>query len=282
MTQGPRRNGRYLPTKGSSNGQGRNGGDEGRDDKWKFGNSKYDFEDKREEESDTEDSCELEITPQQLSQVVPGGGVLKIKLSKKKPIKITPGVPDGEPDPAQTKVKTVHDLIDRKNGQPSSGLKPGVVFGAEQPKEKKIPPERVRHPMLGMGKGERLNIPPRRTGGPDGSGNRASGRDGDPLTIVIAQMRMEDLVGMATLQIGEEEDLLERMEIQMEEMEVLTLMIVGMGMILHPHQTPHCPEEEDIEDPNIFMYCKGHQARKGNLDNLDRQGEMAEMGKPCH
>ena len=42
MTQGPRRNGRYLPTKGSSNGQGGNGGDEGRDDKRKFGNSKYD------------------------------------------------------------------------------------------------------------------------------------------------------------------------------------------------------------------------------------------------
>ena len=63
MTQGPRRNGRYLPTKGSSNGQDGNGGDEGRDDKRKFGNSKYDFEDKREEASDTEDSCELEITP---------------------------------------------------------------------------------------------------------------------------------------------------------------------------------------------------------------------------
>ena len=58
----------------------------------------------------------------------------------------------------------------------------------------------------------------------------------------------------------------------MEEMEFLTLIIVGMGMILHPHQTPHYPEEESIGDPNIFMYCKdlqGHQTRKGNLDNLD-------------
>ena len=70
----------------------------------------------------------------------------------------------------------------------------------------------------------------------------------------------------------------------MEEMEVLTLMIVGMGMILHPHQTPHC-QEEGIGDPNMFMYCEGlqgHQARKDNLDNLDRQEEMAEMDKPCH
>ena len=37
-TQGPRRNGRYLPAKGPSNGQDGNGGDEGRDDKKKFRN----------------------------------------------------------------------------------------------------------------------------------------------------------------------------------------------------------------------------------------------------
>ena len=65
-TQGPRRNGRYLPVKGSDNGQDGNGGDEGRDDKKKFRNTEYDFKDKREEESDTEDSYELEITPKQI------------------------------------------------------------------------------------------------------------------------------------------------------------------------------------------------------------------------
>ena len=82
-TQGPRRNAKYLPAKGPGNGQDGNGGDEGRDDKKKFRNTKYEFEDKREEQSDMEDSHELEITPRQLSQVTPGGGVLKIKLSKK-------------------------------------------------------------------------------------------------------------------------------------------------------------------------------------------------------
>ena len=46
------------------------------------------------EESDTEDSYEFEITSQQLSQVTPGEGALKIKLSKKKPLKITAGAPD--------------------------------------------------------------------------------------------------------------------------------------------------------------------------------------------
>ena len=80
----PRRNGRHLPTKGTNNGQDGNRGDEGRDDKRKFKNSKYDFEDEKDEENDTEDSCELEITPKQLSWVVPGGGVLKIKFIKEK------------------------------------------------------------------------------------------------------------------------------------------------------------------------------------------------------
>ena len=38
----------------------------------------------------------MEITPQQSSQVTPGGGALKIKLSKRKPIKITAGAPKRE------------------------------------------------------------------------------------------------------------------------------------------------------------------------------------------
>ena len=63
ITQELRKNGQYLPTKGTGNGQDGNWGDEGRDDKRKFRNSKYDLENKKDEESDTEDSCELEITP---------------------------------------------------------------------------------------------------------------------------------------------------------------------------------------------------------------------------
>ena len=108
---------------------------------------------------------------------------------------------------------------------------------------------------------------------------------GIPITMAIAQMRIEDLVGMETLQIGEKEDLLEKMEIQMEEMEVLSLMTVGMEMILHPQQILTLLQEEGIENPNMFMYYKGlqaHQARKGNMDNLDKQEEMPEMDKHCH
>ena len=69
---------------------------EDRNDKKKYRDTGVSFENDSYEESDTEDSYELEITPQQLSQVTPGGGALKIKLSKKKPIKITAGAPKRE------------------------------------------------------------------------------------------------------------------------------------------------------------------------------------------
>ena len=50
---------------------------------------------------------------------------------------------------------------------------------------------------------------------------------------------------------------LEGMEIQMEEMEVLILMTVGMEMILHPQQILLLLEGEGIENPNMFKYYKG-------------------------
>ena len=90
------RQGNYFPTRSTGNGQDGNGGDEGRNDRKKYRDTGVSFENDSYEESDTEDSYELEITPQQLSQVTPGGGALKIKLSKKKPIKITAGAPKRE------------------------------------------------------------------------------------------------------------------------------------------------------------------------------------------
>ena len=110
---------------------------------------------------------------------MPGGGVLKIKLSKKKPIKITAEAPDGEPDPAQTKIKTVHNPINRGNEQSISNLKPGVMVDTGQPVEKKIPPGRMNQPMLGMSRKEKPNIPPKRMGRPNGNDNGASDRNGD-------------------------------------------------------------------------------------------------------
>ena len=90
------RQGNYFPTRSTGSGQGGNGGDKDINDRKKYRDTGVSFENDSYEESDTEDSYELEITPQQLSQVTPGGGALKIKLSKKKPIKITAGAPKRE------------------------------------------------------------------------------------------------------------------------------------------------------------------------------------------
>ena len=91
---GSQRPGGYPPTRSTGNGQGGDGGDGDRNDKKKYRDTGIGFGNDSHEESDTEDSYEFEITPQQLSQVTPGGGALKIKLSKKKPLKITAGAPD--------------------------------------------------------------------------------------------------------------------------------------------------------------------------------------------
>ena len=56
------------------------GGGEDRNDKKKYRDAGVGHENNSHEESDTEDSYEFEITSQQLSQVTPGGGALKIKL----------------------------------------------------------------------------------------------------------------------------------------------------------------------------------------------------------
>ena len=90
------RQGSYFPIKSTGKGQGGNGGNGDRDDKKRYRDTGINHENDSHEESDTEDSYELEITPQQLSQVTPGGGALKIRLSKKKSLKMTVGTPDGQ------------------------------------------------------------------------------------------------------------------------------------------------------------------------------------------
>ena len=55
-----------------------------------------------------------------MSQVTPGGGVLKLTLTKKGPLKITTE-PQKRPDPSQTTVKTVYDPTKEK--EPLQGSK---------------------------------------------------------------------------------------------------------------------------------------------------------------
>ena len=110
--------GSYFPTKSTGNGRGGNGGNEDRNDEKKYRDTRIGIENDSHEESDTEDSYEFEITPQQLSQVTPGA--LKIKLSKKKPLKITAGAPDRQSEtipmelerPRNTKQSTLGSHVD--------------------------------------------------------------------------------------------------------------------------------------------------------------------------
>ena len=113
------RQGSYFPTKSTGNGQGGDGGDEDRNDKKKYRDTGVGFENDSHEESDTEDSYELEITPQQLSQVTPGGGALKIKLSKKKPLQITAGAPEGKSGIVPMKPENIQSS---KQSNPSSHI----------------------------------------------------------------------------------------------------------------------------------------------------------------
>ena len=85
--------GKQYGTGGERKSNQASGTDGDKNDKKKYRDTGIGFENDSHEESDTEDSYELEITPQQLSQVTPGAGALKIKLSKKKPLKITAGAP---------------------------------------------------------------------------------------------------------------------------------------------------------------------------------------------
>ena len=93
---GSQRQSSYIPNRNTGGGQGGNGGNGEENDKRKYRNTRISQESDSHEESDTEDSYEFEITSQQLSQVTPGGGALKIKLSRKKPLKINAGAPDGQ------------------------------------------------------------------------------------------------------------------------------------------------------------------------------------------
>ena len=103
---------RNTPSRRVGGGQGdSNGNGEDKDNKnrKRYRDTKYDFEEKDEEESDAEDSFQFEITPQQLSQVTPGGGVLKLTLSRRGPLKITTEAQNKKPGPSQTTIKTVYD-----------------------------------------------------------------------------------------------------------------------------------------------------------------------------
>ena len=192
-----------------------NGEDKGDKNRKKYRDIKYDFEEKDEEESDTEDSFEFEIIPQQLSQVTPGGGVLKLTLTKKGPLKITTE-PEKKPDPSQTTVKTVYDPTKEKGPlQGSKGIRNKTIyrerknFGGQRIQSKEAPigkkdksfPEdgglvrQVRSGSNGKPDGnggpDKGRKPPRKGEGPPNGFRKVNGVEEDQILVMMMEMEVD-------------------------------------------------------------------------------------------
>ena len=96
----------------------------------------------------------------------------------------------------------------------------------------------------------------------------------------VEEIPLEELVRIKDFQV-KEEVLPEEMVIR-EEGEVmmtLTLVMMGMGMIFPPPQTPLSQRKENRRDPNMFMYSKDLLVQRVRKVNLDKQEGMVGMGK---
>ena len=288
------RQGSYFPTKSTGNGQGGNGGDEDRNDKKKYRDTRIGFENDSHEESDTEDSYELEITPQQLSQVTPGGGALKIKLSKKKPLKITAGAPDRQSETipmeferiqsskqsvCSSHMDTSSDGTQDKQGagaplfitpiHPENNVKPqkGTSIKGENDLKgstnHRLARERVTQVQGNETRGSqgpgRVNNPSGNGGGGDSSG----GTSGDQR--FPGEGRGPPRGNGYQRGRGGDDDPDPSDD--------------GDGDDFPPLQTPLSQGKENRRDLDTFMYSKDLLVQKVKKVNLDKQEEMVEMGR---
>ena len=291
---GSQRPGGYPPTRSTGNGQGGDGGDRDRNDKKKYRDTGIGFGNDSHEESDTEDSYEFEITPQQLSQVTPGGGTLKIKLSKKKPLRITAGAPDRQSETIPMELECMRSYkqpvlsshidtssestlpkrgpgaplfitpihqengVKLQKGTPIKGendLKGSTSYGLARERVTQVQGNDTRG---SQGQG-RVNNPPENGGGGDSS--RGTNRD--------QKFQVREGVLLEEMVIREEGEVVMN----------LTLVMMGMGMISPPPQIPLSQGKESQRDPNMFMYSRDLLDQKVRQVNLDKQEEMVEMGR---
>ena len=248
---------------GQGDGDG-NGEDKDDKNRRRFRDTKYDFEEKDEEESDTEDSFEFEITPQQLSQVTPGGGVLKLTLTKKGPLKITTE-PQKKPDPSQTTVKTVYDPTKEKGPlQGSKSIRDKTTYRERENFEN----QKIKLKKTPNGKGDKSFPEGRgpvrqvRSGGngePDGNGGPDKGRKpprkgGRPSN----GSRKVNGGGGGSDPSDDDGD--------------------GGGSTPPSSETLH-QQEEGTGGPSLSTYCRDLLGHQGKWDNQVRQVEMEEMAK---
>ena len=96
----------------------------------------------------------------------------------------------------------------------------------------------------------------------------------------VEETPLEELVRIKNFHM-KEEVLPEEMVIR-EEGEVmmtLTLVMMGIGIIFPPPQTPLSQRKENRRDLNMFMYSKDLLVQRVKKVNLDKQEEMVGMGK---
>ena len=116
------------------------------------------------------------MTPQQLSQVTPGGGVLKLTLTKRGPLNITTEAQKKKPDPSQTVVKTAYDPTKGKEPlQGSKSIKGKTTyierenFENQRVKSREAPNDK-RNGGFPEGEGPVRQSKPGGNGGPEGNG----------------------------------------------------------------------------------------------------------------
>ena len=283
----------YFPTKSTGNEQGGNGGGEDRNDKLKYKNTRVNHENDSHEDSDTEDSYEFEITSQQLSQVTPGGGALKIKLPKKKPLKITTGAPDGQSETIPMELEhnwgskwiapSTHVDTTSESTLPTRGSGVPLLISPIHPEDNEGPQTGTSSKRVNDLKGStNYGLTKERVTQVQGSntqesqkpvrdrnppGNRGGG-DSSGGTSGIGDFQVKEGVLPEEMVIMEEE----------EVMMILTPVMMAVEMIF-PSQTPLPQGKGNIKSPNMFTYFKDLLDQKVKRVNLDKQEEMVEMGK---
>ena len=201
--------------------------------------------------------------------MTPGGGALKIKLSKRKPLQITAGAPERKsgtvpmkPENIQSSkqsissshIETSSDSTQVKRRVEAPLLITLKHLGNNIEQQKGIPIKgendlrNSNNHRLARERGtqrqsnesrrnqgpSRVNNPPGNGGGGDSSGG-TSGDQRFPIEGVLPEMVIRQ---------------------EGEVMMILTLVMMGMGMIFPPLQTPLSQRKENRRDPNMFMYSK--------------------------
>ena len=201
-----------------------------------------------------------------MSQVTPGGGALKIKLSKKKPLKITTGAPDGQsqtipmelermpsskrPDPrSQVDTTSESTLPTRGSGAPLfiTPILPENDVRPQRETSTKRENDLKGSANYGLTKERVTQVQSNSTRGSQGP-VRIQTYQG----MGVEEIHLEELVGIGDFQVKVEvlpEEIIRQEE---EKMMILTLVMMGMGMIPLP-QTSLPQEKENIKVLNMSM-----------------------------